>query len=139
MIQKRKAPANRPRSALIADAEVLSGPATFLASSIFKLGWREQKFPGVCAHKEARMGECNDKPAALSPPPASAAASSPPGISRSPISRKVESRDEKFSHKAKSQELIVRQELAWNPNGCSAPFKSHFNDPVAQIDALQIH
>jgi hypothetical protein len=38
-----------------------------------------------------------------------------------------------------SKELIVVQELAWNPNGCSASFRSHFSDPVAQIDALQIH
>jgi hypothetical protein len=38
-----------------------------------------------------------------------------------------------------SKELIVIQELAWNPNGCSAPFRPHFNDPVAQIDVLQIH
>jgi hypothetical protein len=31
------------------------------------------------------------------------------------------------------------QELAWNPNGCTAPFRSHFDDPVTHIDVLQIH
>jgi hypothetical protein len=38
-----------------------------------------------------------------------------------------------------SKELLVVQEFAWNPNGCGASFRSHFNDPVAHIDALQIH
>ena len=37
------------------------------------------------------------------------------------------------------KELLVVQELAWNPNGCRASFRSHFNYPVAHIDALQIH
>jgi hypothetical protein len=43
-----------------------------------------------------------------------------------------------FKRRGKGGTTLV-QELAWNPNGCSASFRSHFNDPVAHIDALQIH
>src|SRR5262245_33006109 len=37
------------------------------------------------------------------------------------------------------RERLIVQELAWNPNRRIAPFGSHFNDSVAQIDILQIH
>ena len=47
-------------------------------------------------------------------------------------------RDRPDSLSVLSSPLLVVQELAWNPNGFSASFRSHFNDPVAHIDALQI-
>jgi hypothetical protein len=35
---------------------------------------------------------------------------------------------------SKRRERLIVQELAWNPNRRSAPFRSHFSDPVVHIE-----